>query len=136
MTTKLIKECKNEGDVKKAVKELFNKHAWFWWMPPASVYGKKTVDFCAIWSGVFMAIETKHTKTSGPVTALQLGFLTSIQTEGGYAFVVNENRLEWLGSWLEAFARSAARARQDEPMLDEDGIMLIDAIRELTREIV
>jgi hypothetical protein len=127
---------KNEGDVKKEVKKLLNKHGWFWWMPPASAYGKRTVDFNAIWAGVFMAIETKCTTTSGPVTALQLGFLTSIQAEGGYAFVIDEHRVEWLSCWLDAFARSAARARRNEPMLDEDGAMLIDALRELTREIV
>lgn len=124
---------KNEGDVKKAVKKLLNKHGWFWWMPPGSAYGKSNVDFNALWSHIFMAIETKF--NDNKLTALQRGFLTSIQAEGGYAFVVDEHRVEWLSYWLDAFAQSAARARRNEPMLHEDGIMLVTAIREMTEEI-
>lgn len=132
--TRPITDYKSEAHVKNEVRKLLDQHTWFWWMPAGSAYGKGNVDFNAIWSNIFMAIETKY--GGNKLTTLQLGFLVSIQSEGGYAFVVDEHRVEWLAAWLDAFARSAAQARQDQPMLEADGAMLIDAMRELTREIV
>jgi hypothetical protein len=129
-----IADYKNEGDVKKAVKKLLDAHNWFWWMPPGSAYGDHTVDFMAFRGGVFMVIETKFGKRL--CTPLQKGFLTSITAETGFAFVVYEHRVTWFAAWLEAFDRARDCAAQDKPATNEDGAMLIDAIREMTREIV
>jgi hypothetical protein len=125
---------RNEGDVKKQVKKLLDKHRWFWWMPPGSAYGDNTVDFMAYRAGVFMVIETKFGKRR--LTTLQRGFLTSIQAESGYAFVVYEHRLVWLAAWLDAFDRATALAAHGKPEVPEDMALMIDAIRELTMEIV
>jgi hypothetical protein len=124
----------SEKDVKKQVKKLLEKHSWFWWMPPANMYGKTGIpDFNAFRGGVFMVIETKFGKNEP--TAMQLGFLHSIAAESGFAFVVNENRINWLRLWLEAFDRSIAASAKDEEPDPADGAQMLDAMKVLTAEI-
>lgn len=129
-----IADCKNERDVKFKVKKLLDKHGWFWWMPPGSAYGANTVDIMAFRTGVFMAIETKFGKNE--CTSLQKGFLTSIQSESGFAFVVYEHRIGWFAAWLGAFDRAAVLASQGKPATNEDGATMFNAIREMTMEII
>lgn len=126
---------KSEKDVKKEVKRLLDKHKFFWWMPPANGFGKIGVaDFNALRSGVFLAVETKFGKNT--VTAAQRGYLSSIAAEDGFAFIVNEDRLEWFKAWLEAFDRAAEAASKNEKPTQEDGAMLLNAIREMTQELI
>lgn len=125
---------KNEKDVKKAVRNLLDRHGWFWWMPPANGFGKVGVaDFNALRGGVFLAIETKF--GANKPTVHQVAFLSSVIAEDGFGFVVNEKRLDWLAKWMDAFDRSAdgvAKGRQPDP---EDGAVMLDAIREMTHEL-
>ena len=131
MTSKL----KNEKGVKREVKKLLNAHKWFWWMPAANGYGSAGIaDFCAIRNGVFMAIETKFGKNKP--TALQLGFLSSVTAEDGFAFIINEDNLEWLARWLGAFDSAITKTLDGGKESHEEGALMINALRELTAEIV
>lgn len=131
---KPIADYENEGDIKKEVKMLLDKHDWFWWMPAGSVYGAPTVDIMAARAGVFMVIETKFGKRK--VTSLQNGFLISIQSESHFAFVIREHTVVWFATWLDAFDRACVLAAHGKPATDEDGALMINAIREMTMEIV
>lgn len=127
-------KCASEGDVKKRVKRLLTDHGWFWWMPPANGFGRAGIaDINALKAGVFMAVETKYAKNKPSV--MQLGFLTSVQTESGFAFVVNEDRLAWLEAWLGAFDRSTEAASKQQEPSPEDGAMMLNAMREMTKEL-
>lgn len=124
-----------ESDVKAEVKKLLNKHKWFWWMTPANGYGQSGIsDFCAMRDGVFLAIETKF-GTNRP-TPLQVGYMNSVTAAGGMAFVVNEKRAETFAKWLEAFDRAAEATAQKKAVASEDGAYMLDAIREMTSELV
>lgn len=123
-----------EADVKKAVKKLLDKHDWFWWMPASNGYGRSgTSDILALRNGVFLAIETKFDKRKP--TAMQIGFLNSIRQEDGFAFVVNEHRLDSLAAWLSAFDRSVEATANRKEVAPEDGAMMINAIREMQVEL-
>ena len=119
---------RGEADVKKKVKQLLNKHGWFWWMPPANGFGKAgTSDFHALCAGVFIALETKF-GTNKP-TALQKGFLQSVKAEKGLSFVVDDGNIEQFAAWLDAFDRATACMERGDRVNPDDGsIMLIRAI--------
>ncbi len=124
---------KNEGDVKKAVKKILDHYGWYWWMPPANGFGRAGIaDINAIHAGVFLAIETKF--GSNKPSPLQIGFLTSVRAEGGFAFVVNEKRVETLRSFLDAFARSTEAKTKGGEIANEDGALMLDCIREMQLE--
>jgi len=124
----------NEGDVKRAVKKLLDADKWFWWMPPANGFGKAGIsDINAIKSGVFMAIETKF--GSNKPTPLQIGFLNSVRSESGFAFVVNEKRIGTLGNFLAAFKRATEAQQQGQQPTPEDGAMMLNCIREMQLEL-
>ena len=128
-----MKKYTNEKDVKAELKRMLNIHNWFWWMPSANGYGTSGVaDFCAIRNGVFMALETKF-KNNQP-TVMQKSYLVSIVAEDGLSFVVNEDRLIWLASWLEAFDRAVAAESRGEKPAEMDGALLIDAVKEMTTD--
>lgn len=125
----------NERDVKRAVKKLLDEHNYFWWMPAANGYGKSGIaDIHAIKNGIFCVIETKF--GGNKPTKLQEGFLQSIHAETGYAFVVDENRVEWLEAWLSAFDRAVGHSLKKEDIPPEDGALMLNALRELTKEIL
>lgn len=122
---------KNEKDVKKKVKKLLDEYGWFWWMPPANGYGAAGIsDFHALKADVFMVIETKF--GSNKPTANQVGFMNSIQAEGAFAFVVNDQNIEWLEEFLKRFDAATKSAATKEEIKNEDGAALIDSIRALT----
>lgn len=124
-----------EADVKAEIKKLLNKHKWYWWMTPANGYGQSGIsDFCAIRDGVFLAIEAKF-GTNKP-TAMQVGYLHSVTAHGGMSFVVNDKRVETFAKWLETFDRAAEAAGQKKAVAPEDGAYMLDAIREMTSELV
>jgi hypothetical protein len=122
---------KNEKDVKARVKKLLDKHNWFWFMPPANGYGKAGIsDIIALKDGTFLAIETKF--GSNKPTALQKGFLDSINAENGFGFVVNDSNIEQLGSFLEAFATAIEAMGSKQSVPPEIMARQVDAIAALT----
>lgn len=122
---------RNERDVKARVKQLLDKHQYFWWCPPANGYGKGGIsDFHAIKRGVFLAIETKF--GANKPTALQVGFLDSIRQESGFAFVVSDRNTHWLEVWLQAFDNAADAVGRHAAVTDQDGADMLDAIAALT----
>lgn len=128
---------KNEVDTKTAVKKLLEIHGWFWWGPPARAYGKTGIsDIHAVKDGVFIAIETKQGKGTPKPTVNQKDFLLAIAKADCFAFVVNDGRIEALAAFLLAFQRAtAAQIKEQEPEA-EDGAMMLDAIKEMTQELV
>lgn len=127
-------EIRNEAHVKREVKKILDKYHHFWFCPPANAFGKSGIaDIISVHRGVFFAIETKF--GSNKPTPMQIGFLASVRAEKGYAFIVNEKRLEWLEAFLAAFDRSVEASTRKELPTPEDGAMMINAIRELTIEL-
>ena len=125
-----MREMRLERDVKAAIKKIFDKHGWFWWMPPANAFGRGGIsDFHAIRGGVFMVVEAKF---DDQPTALQQGFLQSIAAETGFAFVVDEKRLDAFEMWMTFFDAAIAVAAQDKvpgaeiggPLLDNQKILM------------
>lgn len=125
------KEPSGEDDVKKLVKEILDEYEWWWWMPAGSEFGKNNVDFNALCAkgGTFMAIETKF--GNNKPTALQLAFLESVQSCDGLAFLVHEENIEWLRSFLAAFTRAAKRVAMKEPEDEADGALMLNALAAL-----
>lgn len=94
-----MRQFVNEGDVKNAVKKLFKKYGWFYWMPPGNGYGTSGVaDFNALKGGRFLALETKF--GSNKPTPAQTNYLRNVQVMGCLAMVVNEKTLVDLEEWL------------------------------------
>lgn len=121
----------NEKDVKREVKKLLDAHGWFWFMPPANGFGKAGIsDFLAIRGGVFLALETKF--GGNKPTALQVGFLNSIRTEKGFAFVVNEKNLDWFKAFLIHFDAAAEAVAGSQQVTELDGGEMLNAISVLT----
>lgn len=130
----MTKAPENEKDVKKQVKALLDKHGWFWWMPPANGFGRTGIsDFQALRAGVPLFIETKFGNNT--VTVMQRAFLDSVRKESGFGFVVCEKRVGVLQSWLEAFDRAVECQTRGEEVQTEDGAIMLNAIREMTREL-
>ncbi len=121
----------SEKDVKAQIKKLLGKHGWFYWMPPANGYGKSGIaDILAIKDGVFVAIEAKFGKNKP--SPMQSAFLMSIKAESGFGFVVNDKNIEWLDTWLTAFARAQTAIAAGEKIADGDGPLMLDAIHAMT----
>lgn len=121
----------SEKDVKREVKKLLDAHEWFWFMPPANGYGKAGIsDFLAIRAGVFLALETKF--GGNKPTALQIGFLNSVQAEKGFAFVVSEKNLDWLKAFLIHFDNAAEAVASQQQVDEADGGEMLNAIKMLT----
>ena len=124
----------SERDVKKQVKKLLDRHKYFWWMPPANGYGAAGIsDIKALKAGVFIAIETKF--KSNTLTANQRGFLNSIQSEDGFAFVVDEKNIGQLERWLSLFEQASQLSAQQKILDHSDGADLIDCLHALTVKI-
>lgn len=122
----------SEKDVKRHVKKLLDQHQWFWWMPPANGFGRTGIsDFNALRAGVFLAVETKF-GTNTP-TQMQRGFLSSVASQDGFAFVVDEKNIDWFERWLGAFDRSVEQAQQAAQPAAQDGADMLDAMRELIK---
>jgi hypothetical protein len=122
-----VKTYTTEADVKATVKKLLNQHHWFWWMPPANGFGRAGIaDFNALRGGVFLSIETKF--GSNKPTAMQIGFLESIASEHGMAFVVNEKNLDALTVWLERFDQAVKAQAEGRDVEPSDGAAMVDAM--------
>lgn len=120
----------NEADVKKQVKKLLTKHNYFWWMPPANGFGRTGIaDFNALRGGVFLAVETKFGKHKP--TPMQVGFLDSVRSEDGMAFVVSDQNIEHFAVWLDAFDKAVLAQSEQREVDPLDGAAMIDAMRAL-----
>lgn len=88
-----MRDIVNEAGVKREVKRLLKKYGWFYWMPPANVFGRAGIaDFNAVRGGRFLAVETKF--GSNRPTPLQQQFLNDVVAHGGLAMVVTERDLD------------------------------------------
>ena len=125
---------RKEADVKTYVRRILDKHKWFWWCPPANGFGRPNVDFNALKSGVFLAIETKF--GSNKPTLLQCAYLSSVLAEGGFAFVVNDKNLEIFEAWMQLYAEACDDVLKGMLPDQIDGAAMLDCIRELTRLII
>jgi ABC-type sugar transport system substrate-binding protein len=104
-------------------------------MPPMNGFGQTGVaDFNALRGGVFLAVETKF--GSNKPTVHQKAFLQSVAAENAFGFVVTDKNINWFSSWLDAFDRAADAFSKGEKPTNEDGALMLDAIRELTALIV
>lgn len=85
---------KNEGDVKKIVKDILRdtKDCW-WFMPPANGYGRSGIpDFVGCVSGNMFAVETKFGK--GETTANQTREINNLMSAGAQVWIVRETSVD------------------------------------------
>jgi hypothetical protein len=75
-----------EGDVKDALKSMFNRVGAYYFMPVQTGYGKMGVDFFVCCKGWFLAVEAKA--LNGVLTTRQGLCLEKVRNAGGYTFVV------------------------------------------------
>ena len=121
----------NEADVKRRVKKLLDQHKWFWWMPPANGFGRSGIaDFNALRGGVFIAVETKFGKNKP--TPMQIGFLESVQSESGIAFIVNDQNIFAFELWLAHFDNAVQAQAEQRDVDPVDGAAMLDAMRALS----
>ena len=89
-----------EGKVKKKVAELLKKYGVYYFFPAMGAFGRAGVpDIVGCYRGVFIAVECKA--GNGKTTALQDAEIEKIQKAKGHAFVINENNMELLETYLE-----------------------------------
>jgi hypothetical protein len=89
-----------EGKLKEEVKAYLESIGAFYFMPPASIYGKPTVDFVVCHEGYFIAIETKVKPRQ--VTKLQQMFLDAVRLAGGVTVVAYSIEDVKSAVWLDA----------------------------------
>lgn len=88
-----------EGKVKAKLKKILVDNDIYYVMPATGGYGNSGApDFLICLNGVFVGIETKAAKNKP--TALQQKNLDRITEQGGLAFVVNENNVDWMCDYL------------------------------------
>ena len=127
----MAKVYRSEKQVKDEVKRILTKHKWFFWMPPANAFGRTGIsDFNCLRDGIFIAIETKFGKNTP--TPMQKGFCQSVLHEGGFAFVVSDENIEWFRTWCERFDGSITDVATDRKIENENGAALLDAVKHLT----
>ena len=126
-----LPNTKNESHVKRDVKKLLDKYGWFWWMTPANGFGRSGIsDFCAIKSGMFLAVETKA--NGGKVTAMQQGYLESVRSCDHFAFVVRETSIKAFETFLKHLDLSIEITAKGETPGAEIGGPMLDAIKVLS----
>lgn len=85
---------KNEGDVKKAVKKVFNSYGddiWYF-MPPANGYGRSGIpDFLGCYKGRMFAVETKF--GNNQPTNNQVRELNNLKYNEAQVWIVNDRNL-------------------------------------------
>jgi hypothetical protein len=85
---------KNEGDVKKIVKQVLNDQPNCWWfMPPANGYGRSGIpDFVGCVDGNAFAVETKFGR--GTTTAHQNKEIAAATQAGAQVWIVRETNVD------------------------------------------
>jgi len=90
-----------EGEVKEQVKKILAAYGVWYWMAVKMIFGKSGLpDFVGCAWGLFFAVETKS-KNAKP-TALQTIVMNAITKAGGKCFIINEQNLAELESWLKS----------------------------------
>lgn len=88
-----------EGRVKASVRKLLAELGAYHFSPPANGYGRMGIpDIIGCYRGYFFAIECKAGR--GKTTALQELEIERIREAGGVAWVVNEENIEEIETWL------------------------------------
>mgnify|MGYP000097112750 CR=1 FL=1 len=88
---------KNEGDVKKIVKNVLNDSEYCWWfMPAANGFGRSGIpDFIGCVNGSMFAVETKFGK--GTTTANQEREISTLTRSGAKVWIVRETSVDvWI----------------------------------------
>ncbi len=89
-----------EGLVKKKVAEMLKKYGAYYFFPAMGAFGRAGVpDIVGCYRGVFFAVECKAGK--GKTTAIQDAEIEKIQKARGHAFVINENNMDLLETYLK-----------------------------------
>jgi hypothetical protein len=85
---------KNEGDVKKIVKNVLNDSEYCWWfMPAANGFGRSGIpDFIGCVNGSMFAVETKYGK--GTTTANQEREISTLTRCGAKVWIVRETSVD------------------------------------------
>lgn len=92
---------KNEGDVKKIVKDVLKNSSCCWWfMPPANGYGRSGIpDFIGCVNGNMFAVETKFGR--GTTTANQEREIAALMQAGAKVWIVRETTVDdWESEFL------------------------------------
>ena len=88
-----------EGKVKRKVTELLKKYDAYYFFPAMGAFGRAGVpDIVGCCRGDYFAVECKAGK--GRTTALQEAEIEKIRKAGGKAFVINEQNLDLLETYL------------------------------------
>jgi hypothetical protein len=95
---------KNEGDVKKIVKDILKTTAKCWWfMPPANGFGRSGIpDFVGGVNGYIFAVETKYGK--GTTTANQAREIAALEQSGARVWIVRETSVDGWEKEFKAWA--------------------------------
>lgn len=89
-----------EAKVKARVVKLLKEHNIYYFFPATHGFGRSGVpDIICCFNSLFLAIECKAGKNKP--TALQEKEIRKIQDAGGQAFVINEDTIHLLATWLK-----------------------------------
>jgi Holliday junction resolvase len=92
-----------ESKIKNRVKKILDELGVYYFMPATGGYGRSGIpDIVGCYKGVFFAIECKAGK--GTTTALQERELKRITNAGGIAWVVNEDNINEVATYLKTKA--------------------------------
>ena len=116
--------------VKPKIRKLLDKHGWFWWATPATMYSQSGIsDICAVKQGMFLAVEAKFGRNDP--TPTQMAYLDSIRACDHFAFVVRETTLDAFETFLTCLDKSIEYAANNQIAPPEVGGPLLDAIKAL-----
>lgn len=114
-----------EGNIKKRIKEVCDKHGAYYHMPVQNGMGKPTLDFVICLNGRFIGVEAKA--PGKKATPRQLLTMEEMLSAGGYTLVVDGEetltRLELLLDMIkqqeipEAYSYLPYRPENAEPTL-------------------
>ena len=117
--------------VKPKIRKLLDKHGWFWWATPATIYSQSGIaDICAVKQGMFMAVEAKFGRNDP--TPTQVAYLNSIRAEAHFAFVVRETTIDAFAQFLEYLDKSIDYAARQEIAPPDIGGPMLDAIKRMS----
>ena len=97
-----------ESKIKNRVKKILDELGVYYFMPATGGYGRSGIpDIVGCYKGVFFAIECKAGK--GIPTALQEREIHKIIKAGGAAWVVNEDNINVIETYLKSWGTTPNR---------------------------